>query len=120
MCRDSQSLFKKMAASGAGQPKRMTLESGPMTFHDIITGIVCFLTLADKVRTSRGTTTQDPTPFHVPLRYKDAPCDIRGCGPALLQRQLAERASDILAAIAAGPCANGQHREPPAPKLPGA
>jgi hypothetical protein len=44
-----QGLFKKMAESGAGQPKRMTLESGPMAFHYILANNVAFLTLADKV-----------------------------------------------------------------------
>lgn len=43
-----------MAESGAGQPKRMTLESGPMTFHYIIANNVAFLTLADKVCNRRG------------------------------------------------------------------
>ena len=38
-----------MAESGAGQPKRMTLESGPMAFHYILSNNVAFLTLADKV-----------------------------------------------------------------------
>lgn len=48
--RNPQGLFKKMAESGAGQPKKMTLEAGPMTFHYIIANNVAFLTLADKVR----------------------------------------------------------------------
>ena len=46
---NAQNLFKKMAESGAGQPKRMSLESGRMSFHYIISSNVCFLTLAEKV-----------------------------------------------------------------------
>lgn len=44
----AKGLFKKMAESGAGQPKKMTLEAGSMTFHYIIANNVAFLTLADK------------------------------------------------------------------------
>ena len=43
-----------MAESGAGQPKRMTLESGPMAFHYILANNVAFLTLADKVEEGPG------------------------------------------------------------------
>ena len=43
-----QTLFKRMAASGSGQPKRMSLEAGPMTFHYIIDANVAYLTLADR------------------------------------------------------------------------
>jgi hypothetical protein len=46
-----------MAESGAGQPKRMTLESGPMAFHYILSNNVAFLTLADKVGWWRHTLT---------------------------------------------------------------
>lgn len=53
-----QTLFKKMAQSGSGQPKRMTLEAGPMTFHYIIDANVAYLTLAErgypKVRAGLG------------------------------------------------------------------
>mmetsp|Transcript_1588 Transcript_1588/g.4702 ORF Transcript_1588/g.4702 Transcript_1588/m.4702 type:complete len:219 (+) Transcript_1588:350-1006(+) len=44
----AKTLFKKQANSGAGQPKRMTLEAGSMTFHYIISGNVCYLAIADQ------------------------------------------------------------------------
>lgn len=47
----AQTLFKKQANSGAGQPKRMTLEAGSMTFHYIISGNVCYLAIADQAST---------------------------------------------------------------------
>ena len=43
-----QTLFKKMAESGSTQPKRLTLEAGPMCFHYIIASNVAFLTLAER------------------------------------------------------------------------
>ena len=44
----SQTLFKKMAQSGSTQPKKLTLEAGPMCFHYIIASNVAFLTLAER------------------------------------------------------------------------
>lgn len=44
----AKTLFKRQADSGSGQPRRMTLEAGNMTFHYTIAGNVCFLTVADK------------------------------------------------------------------------
>ena len=43
-----QTLFKKMAQSGSTQPKKLTLEAGPMCFHYIIANNVAFLTLAER------------------------------------------------------------------------
>ena len=43
-----QTLFKKMAQSGSSQPKKLTLEAGPMCFHYIIANNVAFLTLAER------------------------------------------------------------------------
>ena len=57
-----QGLFKKMAESGAGQPKRMTLESGPMAFHYILANNVAFLTLADKVGPRRQRIASNASP----------------------------------------------------------
>jgi len=44
-----QGIFKKMAASSSKPPERMSIESGPFTFHYIIDGgEVCYLTLTEK------------------------------------------------------------------------
>ena len=42
-----QTLFKKMSQSSA-QPSRLSMESGPLTFHYMIENNVCFLTLAER------------------------------------------------------------------------
>ncbi|GAB4820443.1 hypothetical protein N2152v2_007489 [Parachlorella kessleri] len=44
----AKSIFKKMSAGPSKPPPRMTIESGPFTFHYIIEGDVCYLTLTDK------------------------------------------------------------------------
>ncbi|PSC72765.1 kDa vesicle transport [Micractinium conductrix] len=44
----AKGIFKKMAASSSRPPDRMTIESGPYTFHYVIDGEVCYLTLAEK------------------------------------------------------------------------
>lgn len=44
-----QSIFKKMATSSSRPPPRMSIESGPFTFHYLVDGgDVCFLTLTEK------------------------------------------------------------------------
>lgn len=43
-----QGILKKMAASSTRPPPRMSIESGPFTFHYLIDGDVVFLTLAEK------------------------------------------------------------------------
>ena len=42
-----------MAGSGARPPPRMSIESGPYTFHYLIDGDVAYLTLAEKVKQGR-------------------------------------------------------------------
>lgn len=45
----AKGIFKKMAASSSKRPDRMSIESGPFTFHYLLDGEqVCFLTLAEK------------------------------------------------------------------------
>lgn len=44
----AKEVFRKMANSGARPPARMSIESGPYTFHYFIDGDVAFLTLAEK------------------------------------------------------------------------
>jgi len=48
----SQTLLKQMSAKGA-QASRMSVDTGPFSFHYIIEGAVCYLTL-----------TGDPPPLH--------------------------------------------------------
>ena len=44
-----QGIFKKMAASSSKPPPRMSIESGPFTFHYLVdAGDVCYLTLTEK------------------------------------------------------------------------
>lgn len=43
-----QTLVKKIASSPSKPPPRMSIESGPFTFHYIIEGDVVYLTLVDK------------------------------------------------------------------------
>lgn len=43
-----QSIFKKLSAGPSKPPPRMSIESGPFTFHYLIEGGVCYLTLTDK------------------------------------------------------------------------
>ncbi|KAL4458104.1 hypothetical protein ABPG75_012969 [Micractinium tetrahymenae] len=45
----AKGIFKKMAASTSKPPERMSIESGPFTFHYVIDGgEVCYLTLTEK------------------------------------------------------------------------
>lgn len=44
----AQSIFKKLGASPTKPPPRMSIESPPFTFHYLIEGDVCYLTLTDK------------------------------------------------------------------------
>ncbi|KAL4853418.1 vesicle transport protein 25 [Chlorella vulgaris] len=44
----AKGILKKMAASSTRPPPRMSIESGPFTFHYLIDGDVVFLTLAEK------------------------------------------------------------------------
>ena len=44
----AQSIFKKLGAGPSKPPPRMSIESGPFTFHYIIDGDVCYLVLTDK------------------------------------------------------------------------
>lgn len=43
-----QGILKKMAASSSRPPERMSIESGPFTFHYLIDSDVVYLTLAEK------------------------------------------------------------------------
>ncbi len=44
-----QGIFKKMATSSSKPPPRMSIESGPFTFHYLVdAGDVCYLTLTEK------------------------------------------------------------------------
>lgn len=43
-----QTLFKRIANSPSKPPPRMSIESGPLTFHYLIDGDVVYLTLVDK------------------------------------------------------------------------
>lgn len=44
----AKGIFKKMASSSQKPPPRMSIESGPFTFHYLIDGEVCYLTLTEK------------------------------------------------------------------------
>ena len=46
--RPRQGIFKKMAGSSSRPPPRMSIESGAFTFHYLIEGDVCYLTLVEK------------------------------------------------------------------------
>lgn len=43
-----QTLFKKIASSPSKPPSRMSIESGPFTFHYVISGDVVYLALVEK------------------------------------------------------------------------